>query len=582
MSKWISLVVVGILGGFSSPAHAQLPLPAPWYSQDIGNVGVPGSASRDSTSDEEATWTIAGSGSDIWGTADSFFFAYQYVGDAFIAATPNNPENTNPHAKAGLMIRQSTDPSSAFAIVDRQPDGSIEFMTRPSTGAQTQFIAGTQAQNSGFLVLSRDGGTVTASSCGSSGCQSLGSVPFPDGVALMGLAVTSHDNSVLNHATFMGEPNLMKLPSTPRWTHGDVANAALGHFGDAWVLGDRFVVTGYGADIWGTGDAYHEVTTDFRGDGYISARVTEEDAANSFAKAGVIVTEDFSQTVILDVRPNGLIEFMARPVSGGSMMFIAGASASFPVWLKLQRTGDQFTGLISQDGQTWQTVGSTTVAMPTPVAGLAVTSHDPSQPNVSTFDHVVAASHLYTSVDVGDVGASGCVCGLFGNGTVNEYMQEGAGADIWGTSDAFNFYYRRLLDDQRVTGRLFDMKANGGAALDPFAKAGVMIRSSLDPSAAHVILDVRPTGDIEFMVRPSNGAATTFIAGGTATLPVMLRLTVVQGSTVVGETSVDGVNWNTVGTTSIDLGSAPLAGTVVTSHDRGTLVTADFEANSSF
>ena len=84
------------------------------------------------------------------------------------------------------------------------------------------------------------------------------------------------------------------------------------------------------------------------------------------------------------------------------------------------------------------------------------------------------------------------------------------------------------------------------------------------------------------MVRPSNDAETTFVAGGTATLPIMLRLTRVHGSTVVGETSSDGMNWNTVGTASVDLGSDPLAGTVVTSHQRGSLVDAEFEQNSSF
>jgi hypothetical protein len=30
-----------------------------------------------------------------------------------------------------------------------------------------------------------------------------------------------------------------------------------------------------------------------------------------------------------------------------------------------------------------------------------------------------------------------------------------------------------------------------------FAKAGLMLRETLDPSSAHVVIDVRPTGDIE-------------------------------------------------------------------------------------
>jgi hypothetical protein len=66
-----------------------------------------------------------------------------------------------------------------------------------------------------------------------------------------------------------------------------------------------------------------------------------------------------SQLVILDVRPNGLIEFMARPIQGGTMSFIAGSAASFPVWLKLQRGGDQFTGSLSENGVDWQVVGTT-------------------------------------------------------------------------------------------------------------------------------------------------------------------------------------------------------------------------------
>jgi hypothetical protein len=555
-------------------AHAQLPLPLQWTSQDIGNVGVQGSASRDSTGDEESTWSVSGSGSDIWGTSDSFFFAYQYVGDAGIFATPNWPENTNEHAKAGIMIRQSTDPASAFVIVDFQPDGSVEFMTRPSTGAETQFIAGLPPGSRGFLGLSRNGTTVTASFCAAT-CQLLGSVPFPDGVALMGLAVTSHDNGVLNHATFSGEPNLLKLPAP--WRSFDVGATPSDHVGDAYFMHDTFTVIGYGADIWGTADEYRAVTTAFRGDGYVRARVTQEQADNTFAKAGVaIVNDSGNATVILDVRPNGLIEFMARPVNGAPMAFIAGAAASFPVWLKLQRTGDQFTGSISQDGQTWQVVGSTTVRMEFPDARLVVTSHDRSQPNTSTFDHVVAASHLLADTDVGDVGKSGCVCLFSGDGNTRTYLQEGSGANIWGTQDAFNFDYRLLLDDQRIVAKLQKFPADTGASVDTFAKAGVMIRESLDPASPFVILDVRPGGEIEFMARTVAGAETMFISGGTTTVPVMLRLTR-DGSMILGETSLDGTNWNTIGTANVNFSAEPLAGTVVTSRQRGILTSADFE-----
>jgi hypothetical protein len=244
--------------------------------------------------------------------------------------------------------------------------------------------------------------------------------------------------------------------------------------------------------------------------------------------------------------------------------------------LKLQRTGDLFTGSISEDGQTWQVIGSTMVHMEFPEARLVVTSHDRSQPNTSTFDHVVVASHLLTDTDVGDVGQAGCVCGIGGNGNTTTYLQGGSGADIWGTQDAFNFDYRLLLDDQRVVAKVHDISADAGVSIDPFAKAGVMIRESLDPASPFVILDVRPGGEIEFMARHSPGGETEFISGGTTTIPVMLRLTR-NGSSIVGETSLDGTNWNTVGVAAVNFSAAPLAGNVVTSHNRGTITYGSFE-----
>src|SRR5207248_1053731 len=79
------------------------------------------------------------------------------------------------------------------------------------------------------------------------------------------------------------------------------------------------------------------------------------------------------------------------PVGGSSMSFLAGASASFPVWLRLTRSADRVDAAISSTGQsaTWNTIGSVRIALPTTVpAGLAVTSHDTSVLNTAKFDSV--------------------------------------------------------------------------------------------------------------------------------------------------------------------------------------------------
>jgi hypothetical protein len=47
-------------------------LPSGWSASDIGAVGVPGVSSA-----QGGTFTVAGSGADVWGTADAFRYTYQ-------------------------------------------------------------------------------------------------------------------------------------------------------------------------------------------------------------------------------------------------------------------------------------------------------------------------------------------------------------------------------------------------------------------------------------------------------------------------------------------------------------------------
>lgn len=66
----------------TSNAPQQAPLPSQWVSQDIGSVGLTGGVSY-----TDGTYTINGSGADIWNTADAFHYVYQpFGGDAEIVA----------------------------------------------------------------------------------------------------------------------------------------------------------------------------------------------------------------------------------------------------------------------------------------------------------------------------------------------------------------------------------------------------------------------------------------------------------------------------------------------------------------
>ena len=175
-------------------------LPVPWASQDIGNVGVAGSASF-----SNGTFTVKGAGADIWYSADSFRFVYQpLAADGEITARVVSMQNTHTFAKAGVMIRQSLTAGSAHALLDVKPSGGFEFMNRTAAGADTSFIVAGAAPFPAWLRLARIGNTVTAStSTDGISWTAVGNGALPStGTVYVGLAVTSHDTTLLNTAVF--------------------------------------------------------------------------------------------------------------------------------------------------------------------------------------------------------------------------------------------------------------------------------------------------------------------------------------------------------------------------------------------
>jgi hypothetical protein len=175
-------------------------LPSPWVSQDVGSVGIAGS-----TTFASGVFTVRGSGADIWGAADAFQFAYQTLAnDGQIVARVASIQNTNGNAKAGLMFRGNLTAGSAHVILDLQPGGSIEFMTRSANGGQTSWLAGATDPAPTWLKLARAGSTITGYvSADGSTWTTVGSTTIAlPATANVGLIVTSHDNTQLNTSTF--------------------------------------------------------------------------------------------------------------------------------------------------------------------------------------------------------------------------------------------------------------------------------------------------------------------------------------------------------------------------------------------
>jgi regulation of enolase protein 1 (concanavalin A-like superfamily) len=79
-----------------------------------------------------------------------------------------------------------------------------------------------------------------------------------------------------------------------------------------------------------------------------------------------------------------------RSATGGASSEAARRAGSAPEWVQLRRAGDTFTLAASNDGITWTTVGSTTVAMQQVIyVGLPVTSRVAGTLATAVFDDVV-------------------------------------------------------------------------------------------------------------------------------------------------------------------------------------------------
>lgn len=172
----------------------------------------------------------------------------------------------------------------------------------------------------------------------------------------------------------------------------------------------------------------------------------------------------------------------------------------------------------------------------------------------------------WSSADIGSVGATGSASGSY---TIN-----GAGADVWGYSDAFHFVYTTLTGDGTIV-----TQVTSEEYVSNWTKAGVMMRETLSAGSRHAFMLVSPGKGLAFQRRLSTGGVSTHTSGGAGTAPYWVKLKR-SGSTFTAYESADGVNWTTVGSDTITMASTIYVGVAVTSHDYGVLATANFASTA--
>jgi regulation of enolase protein 1 (concanavalin A-like superfamily) len=382
----------GAVWSFTTTGTAPSPaLPSGWASRDIGSVGLAGSAGESG-----GTFTLRGSGADIWNTADGFHFAYRTLsGDGEIVGRVASLHASHHWAKAGVMIRESLTAGSRHALMLVSPARGLAFQRRVQTGGVSTSTSGGSGTAPAWVRLVRTGNLIQAyrSSNGSSWSLVGSETIALAGTVYVGLALTSHDDGTLATATFDGiriGSGGGSSPSPTTWVNRDVG--IVGIAGGAWEQNGVFTLDGSGADIWDTADGFHFVYRQLSGDGEIVARVATLQAGHDWAKAGVMFRESLTagsrHAYMLVSRARGLA-FQRRTSTGGFSTHTDGGAGGSPSWVRLVRSGNTFAAYRSSNGSSWTLVGSQTISMGTTVyAGLALTSHDNRTLARATFDNV--------------------------------------------------------------------------------------------------------------------------------------------------------------------------------------------------
>lgn len=108
------------------------PLPSIWTKSDIGAVGLLGSVCYD---DIRKSYSVEGSGDDVWGNSDQFYYVHTpFNGNIEASCRVASIENSYSWAKAGLMIRASLDSNSKQSMVCLTPGNGVANQYRINTG----------------------------------------------------------------------------------------------------------------------------------------------------------------------------------------------------------------------------------------------------------------------------------------------------------------------------------------------------------------------------------------------------------------------------------------------------------------
>jgi len=162
--------------------------------------------------------------------------------------------------------------------------------------------------------------------------------------------------------------------------------------------------------------------------------------------------------------------------------------------------------------------------------------------------------------------------GSFVEGPAGTYTITGSGVDIWGDSDQFHYVFKTLAGPGSMVARVLSVSNTDG-----WAKAGVMIRETLESGSKHAMMVVTPASGISFQRRPDTDEASSDSTTGGIVAPYWVKIERDLAGNFAAYSSTDGASWQMQGDPEpIQMSSNVYIGLAVTSHNANATCEAEF------
>jgi hypothetical protein len=157
--------------------------------------------------------------------------------------------------------------------------------------------------------------------------------------------------------------------------------------------------------------------------------------------------------------------------------------------------------------------------------------------------------------------------GSFVEGPTGTYTMTGSGADIWAVdgeeADQFHYAFKMLTGAGSIVAQVQSIENTNS-----WAKAGVMIRETLEPDSAHAMMVVTPGSGISFQRRPGTGATSVDDTTAGITAPYWVKIERDLSGNFRAYSSADGSTWQVQGSAElIQMATNVYIGLALTSHD---------------